>query len=134
MSYATLSRYNMNSIELEGNLRLFFCLCRITVQHFIKSESSYLKNKTADFLAALNNIFLEVQFMVQRFCNNTPERRKRERLKCSNILSKIFSCCPYLRTALLVDCVYRLKKSPRFDMFHGTKSVELCCSTGRRIE
>ena len=36
MSYATLSRYNMNSIELEGNLRLFFCLYRITVQHFIK--------------------------------------------------------------------------------------------------
>ena len=36
MSYATLSRYNMNSIELEGNLRLFFCLGRITVQNFIK--------------------------------------------------------------------------------------------------
>ena len=36
MSYATLSRYNMNSIELEGNLRLIFCLWLITVQHFIK--------------------------------------------------------------------------------------------------
>lgn len=22
---------------------------------------------------------------------------------------QFFSCCPYLRTALLVDCVYRLK-------------------------
>ena len=28
----------------------------------------------------------------------------------------------------------KIEKTPRFDMFHGTKPVELCCSKGRRIE